>query len=232
MKFLLTIASALCLASSSGARADVSPAPDRYQPPKESRERLGKINDLLFDAARVDRQFKGLKKMLRLPDGALFLDADLDTDADGSPRALEIDPKWGQLPTSFSFSNEAQPRRWVNSETVPYIVLPKGFYAEMGVGLGDVAAVIWRGRVVFAIFADVGPSDRIGEGSIALSEALGFNPWQERDGTRQIVSGIEGDVLMIVFPGSAPRDLTPENVNAKTVERAKTLFEALGGRMN
>lgn len=226
------------LVARSLARAQLSPVPlprparaaNNYQAPEASRARLGKINDLLKGAMPVNRQFKGLKKMLRLPDGTLFIDADLDTDADGSPRATEIDPKYGQLSTSLSFAGQDDERQWVNSEEVPYIVLPLEFYKDMGIGLGDVAAVIWRGRVVYAIFADVGPKDLIGEGSVALSEGLGFDPWKERDGTRQIVSGIESDVLMIVFPGSAPDGLTVENINQKTIERAKPLFETLGGK--
>jgi len=54
-----------------------------YRAPVESRARLGRINDLLPYATPVNRKFKGLKKILRLPDGVLFIDADLDTDADG-----------------------------------------------------------------------------------------------------------------------------------------------------
>lgn len=111
-------------------------------------------------------------------------------------------------------------------------MLPLGFYKQMGIELGDVAAVIWKGRVVYAIFADEGPENLIGEGSVALSERLGFDPWEMRDGTRQIVNGIESDVVMIVFPRSAPQGLTPENINRKTSERARPLFEALGGKVN
>ncbi|BCM89764.1 hypothetical protein IAD21_01611 [Abditibacteriota bacterium] len=203
-----------------------------YKPPSDSLDRLGKINQLLPYATPVDRKFKGLNKILRLPDGTLFIDADLDTDADGSPRALEIDPDSGQLPTSFNFDNEEGQRQYVDAENVPYIVLPLRFYKDMGIQLGDVAAVIWQGRLVYAIFADEGPKDLIGEGSIALTEALGFDPWEMRDGRLQIVNGIEDHVLMFVFPRSAPDDLTPENINQKTIDQAKPLFEALGGNVD
>lgn len=201
-----------------------------YEPPAKSRDRLGKINDLLPLGTPIDRDFKGLTKILKLPDGTLFIDADLDTDADGSPRALEIDPDYGQLPTSLSFPNETEQRQFVNAEEVPYIVLPLEFYKDMGIELGDVAAVVWKNRVVYALFADEGPKDLIGEGSVALSEALGFDPWQMRDGRLQIVNGIEDHVLMFVFPHSANPDITPENVNQKTIDRAKPLFQALGGK--
>lgn len=226
--------SAFLLAGCGGAGAQaLSGAPrNNYQPPRASQARLGKINELLPLALPVDRQFEGLKKILRLPGGVLYIDADLDTDADGSPRALQIDPDSGQQATSLSFDDEEGQSQWVNAEDVPYIVLPLNFYRQMGIQLGDVAAVIWKNRVVYAIFADEGPENLIGEGSVKLSEALGFDPWEERDGTRQIVNGIESDVVMIVFPHSAPAGLTPENINRKTIERARPLFEALGGKVN
>ncbi len=233
LRFALGL-SAVLLAGCSGAGAQGfgGAARNDYLAPRESRARLGKINELLPSALPVNRQFEGLKKIFRLPGGILYIDADLDTDADGSPRALQIDPDYGQLPTSLSFDSEEGQRQWVNAEQVPYIVLPLGFYKQMGIELGDVAAVIWKGRVVYAIFADEGPENLIGEGSVALSERLGFDPWEMRDGTRQIVNGIESDVVMIVFPRSAPQGLTPENINRKTSERARPLFEALGGKVN
>ena len=203
-----------------------------YTVPVASRARLGKINQLLPYALPVARDFKGLTKILKLPDGTLFIDADLDTDADGSPRALEIDPQYGQLPTSFNFQGEEGQRRYVDAERVPYIVLPLEFFEDMGIKLGDVAAVIWKNRVVYALFADEGPKDLIGEGSIALSEALGFDPWEMRDGRLQIVNGIEDHVLMLVFPGSANEGITPENINQKTIDQAKPLFQALGGKVD
>lgn len=218
-----------------GFRADASalaPASlNDYQPPKPALARLGKIADLLPYATPINRRFGGGKKILRLPNGALFIDAGLNVDADGSPRVREIDPDYGQVPTSLSFDDEEGQRQWVDAEQVPYIVLPLKFYKDMGVQLGDVAAVIWKKRVVFAIFADEGPQNLLGEGSVALTEKLGFDPWEMRNGTHQIVNGIEDDVLMIVFPRSAPDGLTPENINQKTVERARPLFEALGGNI-
>jgi hypothetical protein len=52
------------------------------------------------------------------------------------------------------------------------IVLPSG--GSAGAKLGDLAVVFngKNGKIVNAIYADVGPSNKIGEGSIALAEAL------------------------------------------------------------
>jgi len=173
---------------------------------------------------------RGLKYLARLPSGAIYIDSDLDTDDDGSPRFHSIDPRWGQRETSLSLNHKKGQRRWVNSERVPYIVLPLNLYRRLGIRLGDVAAVMWKGRVVYAIFADEGPNHLIGEGSVALSEALGFNPWEKRGGRMQIVNGIERGVVTIVFPHSAPRGLRPENINTKIALTARRLFVALGGQ--
>ncbi|RYX85094.1 hypothetical protein EON83_07555 [bacterium] len=227
-----TLASPLPLATATASVAISLPLLNDYQVPFASRDRLGRINDLLPYAKPIEREYLGLNQMLRLPDGTIFIDADLDTDADGSPRAEEIDPDAGQLMTAFNFPGEEGQRLYVDAEKVPYIVLPLDLYKELGVKLGDVAAVIWNGRLVYAVFADTGPVELIGEGSIALSEGLGFDPWEERDGRRQIVNGIEDHVLMLVFPNSANRDITPENINQKTIECAKPLFQALGGNDN
>lgn len=203
-----------------------------YKAPVESQARLGLINKLLPYATPVNRKFKGLKKMLQLPGGVLFIDADLDTDADGSPRFESIDPESGQRETSLSYPDMDGDDQWIDAEKVPYIVLPLNLYKQMGIQLGDVAAVVWKDRVVYALFADEGPNHLIGEGSIALTEALGFDPWEERDGRPQIVNGIDDNVLMFVFPRSANSDISPENINQKTIERARPLFQALGGNVN
>ncbi len=200
-----------------------------YKAPSESVARLGRINDLLSQATPLNRRLKGYKKMLRLPDGTLFIDGRMETDADGSPRYNLIDPDSGQRETSLAYPNKDGDDGWIDSEKVPYIVLPLGFYKDMGIELGDVAAVVWEGKVAYAVFADEGPKHIIGEGSVALSEALGFDPWEERDGRRQIVNGIDEGVLMFVFPHSAISDFSPENIKEKTVAAARQRFRELGG---
>jgi len=225
---------ALALALVGGVRAQnpyLSPA-NGYDPPADARARLGKIVDLLPTATPIKGRYIGLKKMFQLPGGALFMDSALQTDADGSPRYREIDPETGQAETSLSFDGEEGQRQWVDAEKVPYVVLPLHFYRNMGIQLGDVAAVIWQGRVEYAVFADEGPDHLMGEGSIALHERLGFDPWEERNGTRQIVNGMDDGVVVIVFPNSAPKDLTPENINDKVAEIARTKFAELGGKVD
>ena len=63
----------------------------------------------------------------------------------------------------------------MNSETIPYIVVPPQLLTKAGVKLGDFAVVLntKNQKLCYAIVADLGPSNRIGEGSIALANAIG-----------------------------------------------------------
>jgi hypothetical protein len=97
------------------------------------------------------------------------------------------------------------PRRYVNSEAVNYIVIPGHLDAKVNnqiVKLGDFAVVI-RPEIeapAYAVVADIGPARRIGEGSIALAKALQIpSDIKQRDPKPGIAQG----VLYIVFPGSA-----------------------------
>jgi len=92
----------------------------------------------------------------------------------------------------------SDPTRYVDALRIPYIVLPTGLHA--GVQLGDLAVVIngRNDRMAFAIYADNGPSSRIGEGSIALARQLGVSS-SPRSG------GVEDNMLYIVFGGSGKR---------------------------
>ena len=88
------------------------------------------------------------------------------------------------------------PRRYVDSESINFFVLP----GRLGLGakLGDFGVVIRPAAndYDYAIFADVGPALKIGEGSIALAAALGIPSSPKNGGTGH-------GIIYIVFPGSA-----------------------------
>ena len=113
----------------------------------------------------------------------------------------EKDPAPGFYVSTTSLQDDSKkvsdPLRYVNSETIPYFVLPneKAILAEAKTG--DIAYVynLRNGKNSYAIFADVGPKDKIGEGSIALAKKLGIDS-SPRTG------GIADSVLYYVFPGS------------------------------
>ncbi len=104
------------------------------------------------------------------------------------------------------------PARYVDASKIPFIVLPGGMARQIGARPGDFAIVFNRrnGKSSYAIFGDVGPSDRIGEGSMALAESLGIRSDARNGGTRR-------GVLFIVFPGSGNgRPRTVEEINAES----------------
>jgi hypothetical protein len=88
------------------------------------------------------------------------------------------------------------PRRYVNAEAINFIVLPRGL--SLGTKLGDYAVVIRpeTRAISYAVYADVGPPRQIGEGSIALANALGI-PSNAKAG------GVANGIVYIVFHGSA-----------------------------
>ncbi len=91
------------------------------------------------------------------------------------------------------------PRRYVDAENIPYIVMPDTLRSTMGAEIGDMAYVFNPAtqKSSFAIFADTGPEKLLGEGSIYLAKALGIANTSPRDG------GLTGAVIQyIVFPKS------------------------------
>jgi len=116
-------------------------------------------------------------------DQGVYLKSDFDVDVDGSPRAKQID-RYGSTQTSYSYRNG----RYVNAEEVPYIVLPKDKYKALGVKLGDMALVhdTKTGRIAAAVFADAGPNNKTGEGSIYLGkEGLGLKGLTPNNGIEE-----------------------------------------------
>lgn len=85
-----------------------------------------------------------------------------------------------------------EPLRYVNSEIIPYIVIPRGFPAK----LGDLAQVEYNNKRLTAIIADVGPKGKYGEGSIALAKQLGINADPKH-------GGIDKNVTYYVYAGSS-----------------------------
>jgi hypothetical protein len=116
--------------------------------------------------------------------------------------------------------SRTDPRRYVDAESIPYIVLPGGLGA--GVGLGDYAVVINRRteKLSYAICGDIGPRKKIGEASIAAAKAVGV-PSSPR------VGGISAKVIFyLIFAGSGDHRPKPlEQINAA----GEKLFAEWGG---
>lgn len=164
--------------------------------------------------------------IVALDNGHILLTTDADTDADGSPDALEIDPGNGSAETSLRTSTGWKGKtKFVNARSVPYYVLPGNWKSvtRAACGLGDIARITYKDRSIYAIFADVGPLKYVGEASIATVEALGFNPWN-RNSTR-ITKGIPFGVSYEIIPGSANLDVT---VSFESIQSyGRQLFEGI-----
>ena len=132
-------------------------------------------------------------------------------------------PGYYVSPTSLQYTTQelTSPLRYVDSTKIPYIVLPSEVMGQLGAELGDFAVVInsQNGQLAEAIFADQGPSGKIGEGSIALAAALGI-PSSPQEG------GVDQGIVYVVFPGSGNEQ--PRGIDEITAEAA-SLFEAFGG---
>jgi len=187
-------------------------------------------NPLRFGCSRDPNNNTAL---LKFPNGEIFFDAKMGVDADGSPLARHNAGPTDQPETSFRFDVPGRPS--VDSDKVPYVVIPLGgFDQELGVGLGDLAAVVFRDRTVYALVADLGPKCKIGEGSIELHEELGHHVCTRRNSagecTRLRDVGLERNVLYFIFPNSKIDGLTPDNAKQRIAVEGERRFKALRGQ--
>jgi Fungal chitosanase of glycosyl hydrolase group 75 len=92
----------------------------------------------------------------------------------------------------------SDPAAYVDSETVPYIVVPPIIIQKTeGIVRGCKARATWKGRSVECVVADRGPANKIGELSIAAARAIGL-PSSPRNGGTE-----EPEVLYELWPGVA-----------------------------
>jgi hypothetical protein len=164
--------------------------------------------------------------------GGIFFDAKLGIDADGSPLAQA--QAWpNQADTSLRYPPG---KLSLDSEQIPYIVIPKtpSFSARLHIQTGDIGVVVWKDKVVYAIVGDTGPVQKIGEGSMALHDALGHPVCTAHDQkgicTHVSNNSIERGVLYIIFPDTRALiypDLTPVNLKARLATLGPPLFARL-----
>lgn len=129
--------------------------------------------------------------------GVVHWKADLDIDCDGRPSRTcnkRTDPYF-QPTTAFQDTRG----RHLDSASLPYVVVPgasrRWDHARSKVWGGGVAAVVYRGRVRYAVVGDTGLTDLIGEASHATARSLGIDPHPVR-------GGAGGEVTYIFFRGS------------------------------
>lgn len=182
------------------------------------RKNLAGIAALIESGTLLNQGFKGLEWMVKLNSGQICFQSDLDLDTDG-----KRDP-------AIRYESTEQPQtsldpggKILSSNETPFFVLPGHFGSNYGIRLGDIAVVLYRDKMEYALFADVGPRNKIGEGSIALHRSLGF----ERVVNGKIKDvGIDSGVVTLVFPGSGNGKIqSADSVRAL----GRSLFKGLGG---
>lgn len=95
------------------------------------------------------------------------------------------------------------PTAYVDSETVPYIVVPPLIIQQTaGVVRGCKARLTYKGVSVDAVVADKGPKSKIGELSIAAARAIGLRP-SPRDGGTETP-----EIFYELWPGIAAPGFT------------------------
>jgi len=122
-----------------------------------------------------------------------------------------------------SIADVRNPKRYIDATTIPYIALPPDFARDHDIHLGDLAVVANpdNGRTAYAIFADIGPRGRIGEGSIALAKELGLPANPRHD-------SVPDGLIYLIFPGS--REVEASHINLLKVSASTdSLYHRWGG---
>lgn len=200
-----------------------------YVPPAGARGHLGKIADLLPYARVVAGSRQKQVFLARVPSNKrlaaeefLYVHvSELDLDTDGNTKS------WGKTAAEGTHKNTTSMGTGVDANVTPYVVLPldgKGSWiCNDLVKMGDVGVVIGKGRVVYVMFAESGPPEKIGEASIEVHRQFGH---EVMGGAKVENTGIGGDFVILLFPRSGDgRVLSPEEIK----RRAAPLFRALGG---
>ena len=145
------------------------------------------------------------------------------TDQNGNPLIQrEGDPFPGYYISCTSLSDRTKkftdPTGYVDASKIPYVVLPQDVADRWGARLGDFAVVmnLRTGKSSFAIYADIGT---LGEGSVALADALGIRSDARRGGEHD-------GILYLFFPGSG--NLQPRTIGEIQREGEKLLLHRSG----
>jgi hypothetical protein len=139
------------------------------------------------------------------------------------------DPQPGYYVSSSALVDHTKaaqdPLRYVDAEVVPFLAVPPEL-VRCGARMGSLAMVSYKDRISAAILGDVGPHNKVGEGSYALHRALGVDP--QRAKPKHYLVGIDSGVRTVVFFGSVANPAWPRDVKEFS-DVAAALFMKWGG---
>jgi hypothetical protein len=150
----------------------------------------------------------------------------LALDTDGASKDIRQCDRTAQAHTALSDSEGNA----TDANAIPYFVLPgcggasnraackkNPPYKQLGLGLGNLAAVIFGDKVAFAFAADVGPEKHFGEASVELHRRLGHETvgMNRRNPKCAEDESLDGEVIFVVFPGSNNRWLPTDAITKK-----------------
>ncbi len=122
----------------------------------------------------------------------------MDVDCDGltSTQCNKNTDPWYQAQTAATDSQG----NYLDAAKLPYVVVPgistRFSYKAAGLHFGSIIAVIYKGKVTYGVFGDIGPTSIIGEASYAMAASLGINP-------DPAVGGADSGVTYIAFSGQS-----------------------------
>lgn len=155
-------------------------------------------------------------KIVTLPGGELCFQVPLDLCTDGTGPAAEGETtSLGQTAMGY-----------INADKNNYIVLTgNNWYKKFGIQKGDVGLVMYRGKMTGAVFAEIGPDNKLGEASVSTLESVGgltrnangavSNVATPHPATVIVIPG-SGDQLPRGRPGYVPKDTPVEKTNFPT----------------
>src|SRR5579859_1511232 len=141
--------------------------------------------------------------------GAVFWKSDMDIDCDGKT-TTQCNKNTDCCYQNDTFCHDTSDNP-LDSAHLPYIVVPSTSsiwnYTKYGIACGQVVAVMYNGKLTYAVMGDTGPTGIIGEGSYNLATSLGIDPNPK-------TGGVDSGVTFLVFTGSANRANPIQDHNA------------------
>ncbi|CAG9268274.1 hypothetical protein PUN4_550230 [Paraburkholderia unamae] len=130
----------------------------------------------------------------------------------------------------------------IDSNTTPYYVLPwcdpesnsyaickkNPPYRQLGLQLGDLAAVVTGDKIAYAIAGDTGPEKKFGEGSIQLHRRLGHEVIGANPNDTQCAANVSlaQETYLVIFPKSNHKWLSNKEIDDAGAALWKMLLEA------